>query len=69
MIGSILEAADLLRITGYQRIADAVRCLQRQGIHVYFGKNGPWTTVELVNAAGGIQLNGNPETYNAAAVF
>lgn len=54
MRGSILECADLLAITGYERPGDAARCLRRQGVRVFEGKDGIWTTVELVNAAGGI---------------
>lgn len=54
MMGSILESADLLAITGYEKPADAARCLRRQGVRVFEGKKGIWTTVELVNAAGGI---------------
>lgn len=54
MRGSVLETPDILAITGYDRPADAARCLRRQGIRVFEGKSGPWTTIELVNSAGGI---------------
>jgi hypothetical protein len=30
------------------------RRLREQGIKLFEGKDGPWTTLELVNAAGGI---------------
>ncbi len=54
MRGSVLETADLLAITRYQKPGDAARCLRAQGIKVFEGKDGIWTTIELVNAAGGI---------------
>ena len=54
-LGSILTTADLLAITGYDRPGDARASLRRQGIHVFEGKGGcPWTTLELINAAGGV---------------
>ena len=30
------------------------RKLREQGIKLFEGRDGPWTTLELVNAAGGI---------------
>lgn len=53
MRGSLVETADLCAITGYERPGDARRCLQDQGIRVFDGRRGPWTTLELINAAGG----------------
>ena len=50
----ILELEDLRRITEYKRAADVERCLKKQGIHVFWGRKGPWTTVALINAAGGL---------------
>ena len=55
MRGSIIETADLLAITGYQKPGDAARCLRTQGIRVFDGKLGPWTTLEIINAAGGVK--------------
>ena len=51
---NILTCAELMAITGYQRPADVARCLREQGIHVFHGKAGPWTTLDLINRAGGI---------------
>jgi len=66
MRGSIIETADLLAITGYQKPGDAARCLRRQGIKVFDGKDGPWTTLELVNAAGGLSAtSANGDFYSA----
>ncbi|SDI35737.1 hypothetical protein SAMN05216588_11585 [Pseudomonas flavescens] len=50
----MLTFDDLKRITGYRRRADVERTLQQQGIHLFRGRAGPWTTVDLVNQAGGI---------------
>lgn len=51
---NILTTPQLQIITGYTRPADVERCLRRQGIKVFKGRCGPWTTLTLVNAAGGI---------------
>lgn len=56
MRGTVLGTEDLLAITGYERPADVVRELQRQGIRVFTGKPGEiFTTVSLIEAAGGIK--------------
>lgn len=54
-ISSVLTFDDLKRITGYIRRADVERTLREQGIRLFRGRNGPWTTVELVNQAGGLR--------------
>ena len=54
-ISSVLTFDDLKRITGYTRRADVERTLREQGIRLFRGRNGPWTTVELVNHAGGLR--------------
>lgn len=70
MIGSILDTADLCAITGYERPGDAAACLRRQGIHVFNSKRGPWTTVELINAAGGLRPGQQqPVPYDPRDVF
>lgn len=71
MLGSILETSDLLQITGYQKAGEAARCLRNQGIKVFNGKNGPWTTLALVNAAGGVTPapNTDVENYSPEEVF
>jgi hypothetical protein len=65
-VSHILTTADLLAATGYKRAGDMARELRAQGIKLFEGKDGPWTTIELVNAAGGI-LPGpaNAEAYRA----
>lgn len=55
MRGPIVEWEDICAITGYERPADAARCLRDQGIKVFEGRSGrPWTTVGLIEAAGGL---------------
>lgn len=66
MRGTIVEAEDLSAITGYDRHADAARCLRQQGIRVFEGRGGrPWTTVALIEAAGGLSPSGQyDDKYN-----
>jgi Domain of unknown function (DUF4224) len=55
MRGTIVECEDICAVTGYERPAEAARCLRDQGIKVFNGRNGrPWTTVGLIEAAGGL---------------
>lgn len=55
----VLEFEELQRITGYTRRAEVERTLRSQGIKIFAGRNGPWTTVDLINQAGGIRTAGN----------
>jgi hypothetical protein len=50
-----LELEELPRITGYTRRADVERALHGEGIRIFLGRRGPWTTVDLVNQAGGLK--------------
>lgn len=52
MTDGILNSAALKKITGYKREGSLKPFLEKQGIAVFDGKNGIWTTMELVNAAG-----------------
>lgn len=52
---NVLDCDELKAITGYQRPADAARCLREQGVVVFNGRRGPWTTIDLINRAGGIE--------------
>lgn len=55
MRDSIVEIEVNCAVTGYERPADAARCLRDQGIKVFEGRNGrPWTTVGPIEAAGGL---------------
>lgn len=55
-----------MAITGYVRVGDVRRCLERQKIRYFFGRDGVWTTIGLVEAAGGLGVaNETPEIYPA----
>lgn len=60
----ILSFDDLQRITQYQRRSDVERCLRDQGIPLFYGRRGLWTTVELINQAGGLATRSR-EGYDA----
>lgn len=64
---SVLEFEELKRITGYSRRADVERALRSQGIRIFIGRKGPWTTVDLVNQAGGLKPV-DEEKYDADIV-
>ena len=57
----VLEFDELQRITGYTRRADVEKSLRSQGIKIFTGRKGPWTTLDLVNQAGGIRSAGNDD--------
>lgn len=51
----ILTCDDLMRATGFERVGDMRRVLDQAGIRYFFGRGGTvWTTMDLVNAAGGL---------------
>ena len=56
--GRILTTEELAAITGYTRAADIERCLRENNIRTFQGRSGPWTTIDLVNRAGGIMGHG-----------
>lgn len=60
----VLTFQDLQRITGYARRSDVERTLADQGVRLFRGRLGPWTTIDLVNQAGGLRP-GTPEHYDA----
>ncbi|GLK88336.1 DUF4224 domain-containing protein [Pseudomonas turukhanskensis] len=55
--GRLLSFEDLQRTTGYTRRSDIERSLRSQGIRFFYGRNVIWTTVDLVNYAGGLRPN------------
>ncbi len=59
---NILNIDDLKKVTCYKYAGDVEKCLKKQGIRFFFGKNGPWTTIDLINAAGGIRPVELPKT-------
>lgn len=54
--------AEQLRFLGYESDGNAKRCLQKQGIVVFDSPKGPWTTLDLVNAAGRVKMGLPAET-------
>lgn len=52
---NVLVFTDLQRITGYQRRSDVERSLIDQGIRLFRGRTGPWTTLDLINQAAGMK--------------
>jgi hypothetical protein len=55
LTSSVLTFEDLQRITGYQRRSDVERLLIEQGIPMFRGRTGPWTTLDLIQQAAGIE--------------
>lgn len=47
----ILNLDALREATGYTRQADVERCLSRQGVRFFYGRDGIWTTIDAINAA------------------
>lgn len=66
---AVLSCEDLKAITGYQRPADVARCLRDQGVRVFNGRTGPWTTVDLINQAGGLEPRADNEDLNPRHVI
>jgi hypothetical protein len=54
VVPGVLTFQDLQHITGYQRRSDVERTLIDQGVRIFRGRAGPWTTLDLINQAGGI---------------
>jgi hypothetical protein len=64
----IVDAVQLRSLSG-KRTASAVRrWASAQGIRVRDGKDGPWTTVEALNAALGVD-SANDEAYDPERVL
>jgi len=55
-MNEFLNTEELKEITGYKRSGDIEKCLESQNIRFFHGKNGPWTTLDLINAAKGLTL-------------
>ncbi|MEN5032381.1 hypothetical protein [Pseudomonas sp. Ps21-P2] len=64
MSSNVLIFADLQRITGYQRRSDVERSLIAQGVRLFRGRTGPWTTLDLINQAAGLNPASN-DRYEA----
>ena len=55
-MSAALKTEALRELTGYTRDADIRRCLEKQGIVFFEGKDGPWTTEALIELAGRVKL-------------
>lgn len=66
---NILSCEDLKAITGYQRPADVARCLREQGVRVFHGRTGPWTTLDLINHAGGLAPASRSDILDPAEIL
>ena len=69
MSAATIDYEELKELTGYQRRGDVERCLKDQGIRFFIGRAGVWTTVDLVNAAGGLQAPAKSEAYSADLIL
>ena len=63
-VPGVLTFQDLQHVTGYQRRSDVERSLIDQGVRIFRGRCGLWTTIDLINQAGGIK-SGSVEVYGA----
>ena len=59
----IVDADVLRKLSGKRTEAALRRWASRQGIPVKDGANGPWTTIEAVNASLGVAAAGNDNVY------
>jgi len=54
MNSNILTFEELQKLTHCERMGDVQRHLEKDGIRYFHGRKSIWTTISLVNAAGGI---------------
>lgn len=59
----IIDAAELRRLSGLQQPAAVKRWASTQGIRTRDSAEGPWTTLEAINAAMGVESAGNDDAY------
>jgi Domain of unknown function (DUF4224) len=52
---NVLTFAELQEISGYKCPSRVEKCLREQGIKFFRSKYGIWTTIDIINAASGIQ--------------
>lgn len=60
---SIVTFEALKAISGYHQTSAVERWASSQGIRVFWGRNGPWTTIELINAAAGLAPGRGGDSY------
>lgn len=59
----IVDTAELRRLSGLKQSAAIKRWASAQGIKVRDGVDGPWTTLEALNASMGVGSAGNDDDY------
>ncbi|GAA0721623.1 hypothetical protein [Dokdonella soli] len=64
MLNGVLSTADLLAATSYESVGALRRSLDKQGVPYFLGRDGPWTTIELVNSAKLKDANSDNERYS-----
>jgi hypothetical protein len=64
----IVDAATLRRISGKRNASAVRRWASAQGVRVLDGKDGPWTTLDALNAALGVG-SANDDTYKPDQVL
>jgi hypothetical protein len=69
VIGQLVTFEDLKAATGYSRLSDIERCLQKAGIRYSYGKDGIWTTIDAVNAGLGLRPAENDGQYKPDQVI
>lgn len=70
MAQGCLSTADLLALSGYDRVGDLRRSLDDQHVGYFLGKGGaPWTTVDLLNAAKGLKPANDPPAPIGAEIL
>lgn len=62
---SLLDFAALQTVLGCARRADVERYLNRAGIRYFPSRDGVWTTLDLVNAAGGLTRENTNQPYSS----
>lgn len=66
---AILDFDTLKAVLNCERQADVERYLNKAGIRFFFARGGVWTTLDLVNAAGGIKSASNSDKYTPSDIF
>ena len=61
-MNDVINTDELKEITGYVRSSDVEKCLESQDIRFFRGKDGPWTTLSLINAAKGLTVPPEAQT-------
>lgn len=69
MNSGIVTFEDLRAATGYRRQTDVARCLERQGVSFFYGRDGVWTTIDALNAALGVPPLSDDVKYDPSDLF